>query len=440
MMSPDEIEDYIQDLHEGVLEDEAYAKLMHELSTNATAREIYRDHLYLRMNLQFRSQARKHAGISDVVPIDRALKRQKLRVIRFAMAAAAAIVLCATIVSIFVILPKPPLARFEVTPDTQFTLTHSETRKRNAPEGLVLDIGTRLQMTQGTLEVTFRSGVRAMVRAPSDFTVKEADLLDFAFGTSWFEVPQKAVGFRVNTPELLVTDLGTEFGIVSSLSERDEVYVFSGKVQVVNHVQPETSTDLVANNARRANPNGSLDHIPFSTNPFFTELPQPVSYRQYIIDNGDFDSGYTSKGVKEQPHPEKDAYDGTQAFNRIAGDLSAKAMYTFRGLAPGRYKVLASWSMKGQYNADIMKVSVSDGGPTVNFNQRKIGPADNLVVNDGRKDINFELVGFVTVTDGKLVVTTSLGTGGDQNYFITDAIAVVQVPFSTELAPTESRP
>lgn len=145
-----------------------------------------------------------------------------------------------------------------------------------------------------------------------------------------------------------------------------------------------------------------------------------------VIDNGDFGSGYAVSGVTEQPIG--DAFGGDQAFNNTGGNLTQNATYTFTGLTVGTYEVYASWRLNGQANADFMQVAVSDGGPTVSFNQTNIGPLADLVINDGSQDMNFQSVGQVVVTDGGLVVTTSLGLGGAQQFFINDAVAIDLIP------------
>jgi len=139
---------------------------------------------------------------------------------------------------------------------------------------------------------------------------------------------------------------------------------------------------------------------------------------EIVIDNGD--PGYATSGVTEQEGT-TDAYGGDQAFNSTSGNTSQNATYTFDGLSSGSYEVFASWRLGGQGNAGAMRVAVSDGGPTVDVNQQNVGPAADLVVNDGGRDVNFERIGEVSVSDGQLVVTTSLGAG---SFFINDAIAI----------------
>lgn len=143
-----------------------------------------------------------------------------------------------------------------------------------------------------------------------------------------------------------------------------------------------------------------------------------VPAAEIVIDNGD--PGYSVSGVTEQEGI-TDAYSGDQAFNSTSGNTTQNASYTFDGLTSGNYEVFASWRQGGQGNVGAMKVAVSDGGPTVDVVQTNVGPTPDLVLNDGAIDVNFQKVGEVTVSDGQLVVTTSLGSG---NFFINDAIAI----------------
>jgi len=54
---------------------------------------------------------------------------------------------------------------FTTAPGTQFTLVHGGSD--NAPEGMALVKGSQLQLTQGTVELTFGSGVKSIVTAPA---------------------------------------------------------------------------------------------------------------------------------------------------------------------------------------------------------------------------------------------------------------------------------
>ncbi len=167
--------------------------------------------------------------------MDRLLERQKKRALRIATFSGAAAVIAALVVSVYTILPGPPTARFVISPKTEFTLTHNTPEGEKVPDGRVMEPGSRLLVKRGTVQLNFASGVHGIVRAPADLTLREEDLVGLSHGTVWFEVPEEAVGFKVDTPEFLLTDLGTAFGIFSGHDRPDEVHVFEGEVEIKRH-------------------------------------------------------------------------------------------------------------------------------------------------------------------------------------------------------------
>ena len=92
--------------------------------------------------------------------------------------------------------------------------------------------GSRLQLEQGAIELTLQNGVEAMVRAPADLTLINEALLIQNQGIVRYVVPAPAVGFQVRTPQLLVTDFGTIFGVISDSEEQDQVHLFQGEIEV----------------------------------------------------------------------------------------------------------------------------------------------------------------------------------------------------------------
>jgi len=60
----------------------------------------------------------------------------------------------------------------------------------------------------------------------------------------------------VRTPGLVLTDLGTEFGLLSKPGALGEVHVFSGKVEILNSKGLKKQEVLEAGQARKAGPAG----------------------------------------------------------------------------------------------------------------------------------------------------------------------------------------
>ncbi|MCA9265081.1 MAG: hypothetical protein KDA60_14575 [Planctomycetales bacterium] len=107
--------------------------------------------------------------------------------------------------------------------------------------------------------------------------------------------------------------------------------------------------------------------------------------------------------------------------------LGTAALYDFTDLTAGNYNIYASWRNPAQGNLGLARYQVSDGGPTIDIDQSVGATAlSALVLNDGLRNVDFALIGSVTVSDGTLqVYVDDSVTGTDANTFIfSDAIAI----------------
>ena len=261
----------IQDILDGRSDDDAIMSLEEELETNDETRALYLDYIYLEVALEF---SEEETNYSEILPMDRIISRQTLRTAKVAGLCAAALLLIGAIISSFFFIPKEPIANFEVTEDTRFQLTHSPSEDGTPPQGQVLELGSRLEVQTGTVELNFGSGVRGIVRAPADLTLVSENRVDLAFGVVWFSVEESEAGFQVNTPDFLLTDLGTEFGVISELEGMDEAHVFEGKVEVLNHHNLSRKQEITKNNALQAIAGGLWEEIECRPERFLEQLPK----------------------------------------------------------------------------------------------------------------------------------------------------------------------
>ncbi len=271
-MGTPELNSGIQDLLDGTLPKEARAELFEALDQSTEARALYLDFVHLQLVLDASVQAPPSIS-ENVIPMDRILARQKRKALRIAAFSAAAAIVLAGLISLFVQLPDAPVARFKVSPQTQFMLTHRAVEGEGPPQGKVLEVGSRLELLEGTLELTFASGVRGIVQAPAEISMAHDDRLNLRHGSAWFEVPPGAAGFQVDTADFLVTDLGTEFGVLSDEGEPAEVHVFRGSVEITDHRTDSEAFTLAAYEARRAIDKGGWEPIEADPPAFLTYLP-----------------------------------------------------------------------------------------------------------------------------------------------------------------------
>lgn len=87
-----------------------------------------------------------------------------------------------------------------------------------------------LRLKSGLVQIVFYSGARVVIEGPAELQLISPGEIACSSGQLVAEVPPQAKGFRVNTPQMNVTDLGTVFGIEVK-DRQTELHVFKGSVE-----------------------------------------------------------------------------------------------------------------------------------------------------------------------------------------------------------------
>ncbi|MCC6234755.1 MAG: FecR domain-containing protein [Verrucomicrobiales bacterium] len=87
----------------------------------------------------------------------------------------------------------------------------------------------RLLLESGLAQIVFYNGARVVMEGPAELRLVSSTEAVCVQGTLTAEVPPQARGFRIGSPRLDVTDLGTAFGLKVS-RDRSELHVFEGHV------------------------------------------------------------------------------------------------------------------------------------------------------------------------------------------------------------------
>ena len=90
-----------------------------------------------------------------------------------------------------------------------------------------------LAIDAGLVEVEFGQGAVVVLEGPARFTARSTAVGELAFGRLAAVVPPWAEGFRVETAELTVVDLGTKFEVEVTRDDRVDVAVTKGEVELV---------------------------------------------------------------------------------------------------------------------------------------------------------------------------------------------------------------
>lgn len=142
--------------------------------------------------------------------------------------------------------PQPVyVARIDASVDTRWEgLDSGEVR---------LEQGKLLILRAGIARVTFGDGAAVLIEAPATFQPTGPNAMRLVEGRLSAQVPPSAHGFEVATPQMLVTDLGTEFGVHVTRRRGTLADVFDGLVTVTSPKSPSSAPlELNAGVAARA--------------------------------------------------------------------------------------------------------------------------------------------------------------------------------------------
>ena len=418
-MIPPDLQPQIQRMLEGELTDGERIALETELLENEESRMVYRQMAALHSDLEVMHSGQSTLGKSNVVPIEHIVSQQRKRVFKLAIYAAAAIVMISMVLLHLTQMPEQPLASFRTTPTADFSLTH-DLADDDAPVGQALVVGSKLDLRKGTLESTFASGVRAVIEAPCVLRILADDRVAIDQGVAWFEVPQKAVGFTVETKELTVVDLGTAFGVDSSPSTgHDEVHVTRGAVLVTAGVEGGQSETLKEGEARRVNALGQLETIKIDSDRFPDTLPtnhglighwefEDSTGGAYTTDSsGNGHTGSFKGGAAVVTDPVRGKVLSLSGLKSSNDRVDIDSVKNIPDLLAHRSLTLAAWIKRntdasaGDIHAYVICLGASEDNPIMSLG---INDSNRLLTGyiegDGGKD-QVEVIGDTAVVNGE---------------------------------------
>ncbi len=275
--APQNMGQRIQRLIDGDLTAAELAALETELMESPEAMETYRAYLELDCALEEQIGSEQAVKNQPVVPVARILAMQRKLVIKVSMLGAAAIVLLTAVGMWFFQAPAQnlTLAKFEISPGSDFTLTHGG--EADAPAGKTMAEGSRLILRHGVAELKLPHDVRAVVEAPAEMTLRDDRTLEFAHGRALFQVPTKdGRGFTVVTPHQRIVDLGTAFGVDCPKGRSEiELHVLEGRVRV-DGKSGKRGEPIQAKRAVMLAGTRVLREIDHPTTGFLRELPPKI--------------------------------------------------------------------------------------------------------------------------------------------------------------------
>lgn len=183
-----------------------------------------------------------------------------------------------------------------------------------------------LELLHGTATLTFESGAIVSLEAPAEIELVSDMRAIVKHGRVVAEVPEKAIGFRLDTPDLEVKDLGTVFAVsVDRKGGTSQVDVIDGEVEVF-HEQTE-DRKLLQSNHRILAEEGGLDHLTDSKGEIVRQSDAAHDSTRWIISTADGEGDHAtiiSDHADTHLHPHL-----LQAKNSINGAYSRKFYLKF---------------------------------------------------------------------------------------------------------------
>ena len=172
-MNGSRTEELLQSLFDGEIAEADFHELEEALALDPKLRALYKEYAVLHSDLEARGELasvdKAGQGTSEILRIQR--RRYLGWSIGLAAAAVAVIAFALTFVRMA---PSDYHVQYRVSPDSRFVAIFPE----GASEADGLVEGTVLELDQGFVELTFESGVRAVVSAPANLSVTSESSLD----------------------------------------------------------------------------------------------------------------------------------------------------------------------------------------------------------------------------------------------------------------------
>lgn len=243
-MNPDERRQLIDAALEGDISEADFLSLEAEMTVDPIARQEYYEQLSLTVLLEVEAEAEERNETPNVVvSVSRAALALRHWKQAFVAAATAALVMLA-VIGWLVVTSQPG---DNIASNSQSTTVapveelvtgfavvagQSDAIWRSGevyPNGSLLPHGL-LQLDSGIVHLELFSGVTVVVEGNAEFSVLSPMEISVAAGTVRAHVPEPAHGFRVNTAEGEIVDLGTDFA-VNVTNGQSEIHVLEGEIE-----------------------------------------------------------------------------------------------------------------------------------------------------------------------------------------------------------------
>jgi ferric-dicitrate binding protein FerR (iron transport regulator) len=224
------MDDLLQRLLDGQIQPDEKARLQAAILQDPKVRDYYIDSLLACAVIRRSSQATGDLSESDLIHALSGGERLSAsrRFVRHLRSVAAVLVLGA------IILVSWTLLRHETQGQIVGRLTGVYEAQWDGPyprPGRPLHAGS-YDLREGLAQLELGEGASVLLQAPCQIEMNNIDEITLTSGKLTVAVSPQARGFRVRTPTVLITDLGTEFGVIAHTNGSTEAHVLKGRISM----------------------------------------------------------------------------------------------------------------------------------------------------------------------------------------------------------------
>jgi hypothetical protein len=319
----------LQELEAGTILTEDRVALMNLLTHSPEAQNIYLE--YFELSAMIADEAKTHSEISCLpcVPEAPANHTSPAGIGRIPkalwMAAAAVLILAITLKLVL-----PPLLQnqapsaaltLKAVPGSQWAIDGQPGHTDKLAEG------STLHVTSGTVKLHHESGASLIVQGPATVAFPKLNKPVLENGWLWLDSEHNHDSFEITTPELLIHNIGTRFGVHVPADGPAAIHLLEGQVEAFSRTHDRKLASLKPENrAITINAEGDTSVLALSPDPFpliDQLLSKPENYETTVLSQSP--SGYWRL---DDMHKE-------MLTNRVAGGTAGRLHQRTHNDAPG---------------------------------------------------------------------------------------------------------
>lgn len=314
----------VQGLVDGTLKEEEFDRLQEILRIDSKSRDFFRRSMEVEMLLVEAMGQRVESRVAKGGMDQMLLRRRKRDVTRSALATAAILTIAGVIMTfIMVKRSNRPGLVCDLVPGTQWEVTGSTLNP--ATDQLKVTEGSTVRVLSGTVRMEMESGALMVMRGPAEAYFPKLQDPVLNYGWLWIDSADGAETFTLTTPDLIVRNLGTRFGVRVPEDGPSEIHLIRGKLEVERVSEKD---DLISFEPKDSGffvgSGGAVNEVPLAPDPFLN-LPEllasPLDYRTTVLSQGP--AGYW----------QLDSAEGKILENEVAGGMAG---YRGNEASPGQ--------------------------------------------------------------------------------------------------------